>query len=351
MSGGNLFAYSAITTKIRAMQSNLLTEEQFDDIAHCQTVADAFFYLQKTAAYHQLFADIDPATIHRGQIEWLLNFSTYEDFSKIYHFAQKQQKKYLNLYFMRYEILTLKRYMRSVLDPRQETGVSIIENDFEKHSRIQTKKVAESANMNEFIENLKGTIYYECLAKVNTLERSTLFDYEMALDMFYFSTLWKQKDSLFCKSERNFITRSYGSRIDLLNILWIYRCKAYYTVPPTAMYTFLLPIHYRLKNAEMKQMVEAETADDVLEIASGTYYGRKYHFSKDTALEEQCQKIIGDIIAKDFKQAPYSLAAINAYFHYKNAESAKIVTALECLRYGYSPERIKQYINRKGSGV
>lgn len=348
---GNLLAYSAITTKIRAMRSNLLTDDQFDEIAHCGTVANTFAYLQKIPAYNQLFADIDPATVHRGQIEWLLNFSTYEDFSKIFHFAQKHQRQYLNLYFMRYEILTLKRYMRSVLDPRQQSGISIIENDFEKHSGINTKKVAESANMDEFVENLKGTIYYESVAKVHALENPALFDYEMALDLFYFSTLWSKKDSLFRKSEKDFITRSYGSRIDLLNILWIYRCKAYYTVSHASMYTFLIPVNYKLKKSEIKELVEAETVADVLEIASGTYYGKKYHFTSETALEEQCNTIIDGIIENDFKHAPYSLAAINAYFHLKNAESAKIITALECIRYGYPPERVLQYINGKGCGV
>ena len=50
---------------------------------------------------------------------------------------------------------------------------------------------------------------------------------------------------------------------------------------------------------------------------------------------------------KDFKDAPYSLAAINAYFHLKNMEVARVVTALECIRYGYKPEAISQYINQK----
>ena len=74
MTGGNLLAYSALTTKIKAMHSKLLTNEQYEELAHFTTVADAFAYLQKLPYYEELFADIDPSTIHRGQIEWLLNF-------------------------------------------------------------------------------------------------------------------------------------------------------------------------------------------------------------------------------------------------------------------------------------
>ena len=56
------------------MHSKLLTNEQYEELAHFTTVADAFAYLQSFLINEELFADIDPSTIHRGHIEWLLNF-------------------------------------------------------------------------------------------------------------------------------------------------------------------------------------------------------------------------------------------------------------------------------------
>ena len=64
-------------------------------------------------------------------------------------------------------------------------------------------------------------------------------------------------------------------------------------------------------------------------------------------LKYKFSDILDAINMKDFKDAPYSLAAINAYFHLKNMEVARVVTALECIRYGYKPEAISQYINQK----
>ena len=350
MTGGNLLAYSALTTKIKAMHSKLLTNEQYEELAHFTTVADAFAYLQKLPYYEELFADIDPSTIHRGQIEWLLNFSTYSDFSKIYCFAQKRQRKYLNLYFMRYEIQTLKRYMRAMLDPRQSTSISVIENDFEKHSKIDTQKLSQTTTMEEFINCLKGTIYYAPLLKVSTLDNAALFDYEMGLDLFYFASIWKAKDS-YSKKECAYITESYGSRIDLLNMLWIYRCKSYYSVSSASIYTFLIPVNYKLKKSEIKNIVEAPSIEDTISLISKTRYGKHFDFTSKMPFEEQCNHIMDEIIFKDFKESPYSLAAINGYFHMKNSESAKIITALECIRYQYSPEKTLQYINGKGSGI
>ena len=55
MTGGNLLAYSALTTKIKAMHSKLLTNEQYEELAHFTTVADAFAYLQKLPYYFLRF--------------------------------------------------------------------------------------------------------------------------------------------------------------------------------------------------------------------------------------------------------------------------------------------------------
>lgn len=49
MTGGNLLAYSALTTKIKAMHSKLLTNEQYEELAHFTTVADAICIFAKAS--------------------------------------------------------------------------------------------------------------------------------------------------------------------------------------------------------------------------------------------------------------------------------------------------------------
>lgn len=85
-------------------------------------------------------------------------------------------------------------------------------------------------------------------------------------------------------------------------------------------------------------MVEAENNTVLYEIISNSYYGKTYGFDSTKNMEAQFSDILDAINMKDFKDAPYSLAAINAYFHLKNMEVARVVTALECIRYGYKPK-------------
>ena len=119
---GNLVAYSGMTTKIRAMKNKLLSPEQYEEITHFTTVAELISFLQTTPAYGEVLASMDPALAHRGEVESRMTFSTYSDFSKIYHFAGNSQKKYLEYYFMKYEISILKACMRNIMDSRSNAN-------------------------------------------------------------------------------------------------------------------------------------------------------------------------------------------------------------------------------------
>lgn len=46
---GTLLSYSGLSTKIRAMQSRLMTEKQYQEIAQMESVTQVVAYLKKTA--------------------------------------------------------------------------------------------------------------------------------------------------------------------------------------------------------------------------------------------------------------------------------------------------------------
>ena len=48
---GTLLSYSGISTKIRAMQSKLITEEQFQEIVQLSSVPQVAAYLKRTPEY------------------------------------------------------------------------------------------------------------------------------------------------------------------------------------------------------------------------------------------------------------------------------------------------------------
>ena len=162
---GNLVAYSGMTTKIRAMKNKLLSPEQYEEITHFTTVAELISFLQTTPAYGEVLASMDPALAHRGEVESRMTFSTYSDFSKIYHFAGNSQKKYLEYYFMKYEISILKACMRNIMDSRSNANPVLTDKHFKRHTKINIDKLVLSNTIEEFVDNLSGTLYEKPLKK------------------------------------------------------------------------------------------------------------------------------------------------------------------------------------------
>lgn len=347
MLNGRLTAYSGMTTKIRAMKKRLLSSAQYEEITRIATVSELISYLQSFPTYADVLSNIDAANAHRGEIESRMTFSTYSDFSKIYHFAGNAQKKYLEFYFMKYEVAFLKTCMRNIMDSRPDTAPVLTDRHFRRHSKINIDKLLLSTNMDDFVENLAGSVYEKPIRKVHKLEDAALFDYEMTLDLAFFTYIWKHPALFVPKGEKCHFENAFGSQVDLLNILWIYRCKNYYTISDAQIYSFLIPVYYNLDRSNIKSFVEAENNQVLFQLISDCYYGRVYGFDSTKSMESQFGDILNIINMKDFKESPYSLAAINAYFHLKNLEVAKVVTAMECIRYGYKPELIAEYIDQK----
>ncbi len=347
MPNGKLTAYSGMTTKIRAMRKRLLTPEDYEEITHIPTVPDLIVFLQKFPTYAGVLADIDAKNAHRGEVESRMTFSTYSDFSRIYHFAGNAQKKYLEFYFMQYEVSVLKACMRNVMDSRGDVNPVLTDAHFKRHCKFDMDSLLLVTNMEDFVNVLSGTIYENPLRQVQSRENPKLFDYEMALDLSFFTHIWRHPELYVPNGELKYFQNSFGTQIDLLNILWIYRCKNYYTLSESQIYSCLIPASYHLDRSQIKAFVEAENNSVLFDFIKNSYYGRVYGFDSAQSMESQFGGILHTIYTKDFKAAPYSLAAINDYFSLKNLEIAKVVTALECIRYGYEPEVIAQYIEQK----
>ncbi len=343
-----LTKYSGLTTKVRAMKNKLLTEDQYLEMSRLNTVADFVSYLQNIPAYSEVLKDVNPHIAHRGEIESRMRFSAYEDFSKLYHFTGISEKKALLVYFMKYEVHILKIIIREIMDSR---SIDIKDNTANKHfrrySNCDIAKLLTSNNMEEFVENLAGSIYYKPMKVILSMENPSLFDYEMNLDLFYFRYLWKHKEEFIPKGELPLFEKLFASRIDLLNLLWIYRSKKYFVVPNSEIYSFLIPVYYKISQNEIKQMVESDSDEEILDLIKNTHYGSFYDIDVTENLGSQFEEILTGIYLDIFKSNPYSVTCISAYFMLKNTEVSKIVMEMECIRYGYPSTKTMEIINRK----
>lgn len=346
----SLLTYSGITTKVRAMERHLLTDEQFREMAELEDVRSAADYLKQQPSYSEIFSGLDDSKLHRGYLEQLLSQSEYRDFTKLYRFSNLSQRKFLDLYFMHYEIDIIKQILRHVINHQTASlDLSMFQDFFDKHSAIDLIALAEAENLQDFISRLEASVYHGLLIRLADNERVSVFDYELQLDLFYFKSIWSVKSKVLSKKEQKILDECFGCRLDLLNIQWIYRSKLYYSLSEADIYALLIPVRYRLKTPQIQQLVEAPGMTEFYQILKNTAYGRYAGADLDSNpdVEALYHQILNRIYNNTSRKYPYSIAVLDSYLYFKELEMQKIITTLEGIRYGLSANEITALVAKQ----
>lgn len=340
-----LLDYSGIITKVKAMNSHFISKTDFERIANLESISDFIAYLKNHEGYHSIFQELDEHLLHRGQIESVFINALYSDYSSIYNFANMEQRNFLDLIFFRYEVNVLKDCMQLVYNKdSNKYDLSTFHTFFQKHSKININALAASQDMEEYVNNLKGTEYYSLFNYLQNRGNPTSFDYEMQLDIYYFKKMWKLKDKKLKGDNLKVLTHRLGSEIDILNIMWLYRSKRFFNIHSTDSYSYIIPIHYKLRKEQLMKLIEAPSIEEFITILNTTYYKKISDTLIDGTMEIYFQKIMMDIAEKNAARYSSSMAPVYAYLFKKQIEIKRLTTAVECIRYKLEPEDTLRYV-------
>ena len=341
---GNLLSYGGIVTKIRALQANLIHSEDYQVIANLESTSEFIAFLKNHPGYREIFYNYDEHVLHRGQAEKVFINGLYQDFSKLYEFADLEQRNDLNLIFFRYEVDVLKSCLLMIYANVKDYNLDIFTPFFDHHSSIDIKTLASSQSITEYINNLKDTPYYSLLNKLSTTQPPTPFNCQMQLDIYYFKRAWQLKDKLLKGENQLAFTHRLGSEIDLLNVQWLYRSKKYFKVRSTDSYAYVIPITYKLTKAKLVQLMDAASIEEFITLIKATHYEPLISSMADGSIENTCQKLIEKIYKDNSSLYPASMSPVNYYLYQKQTEIRRLITALECIRYKLGPQETLKYV-------
>lgn len=342
-----LLKYSAISTKIKSMESQLMNAEDIVKICSLHSTAEFVSYIKNIYDYKEIFTHIDESSLHRGTIESMLTYSKYMDFLKIYKFVDLKTRSFLDIFFLRFEIDAIKECLRCAIDPDLfEFDAKVFQDFFINHTSINPQQLLDAPTMPEFIQCLSGTIYYDILINIPA-DNDHLFEMESALDLFFYKTYWKYQKKYLNGSEQKTIRGMIGAEIDLMNICWIYRMKHFFQMPSSVIYSHIIPICTHLSKSQLQHLVEASSPAELDDILSKTTYGKYLPVFTDH-LDNAAEIILSKIHGSQLRKNPYSIACILKFLYQKSVEIHTLTTALECIRYQLPPNEILEYVKDGG---
>lgn len=341
--------YSAIAAKLRAMHANFLTDEDFEQLLSKNSVNDICAYLESLRGYSDTLEGVDARNVHRGEIEILLEQDLVDEYVRLYNFIDHSKREIMKFWFMRYELEFLKRSIRhiytheSISDDAAERGR--FEAFFKTHTRINRDIMRSAVSLSDCVEACRETPYYRALRRAENLG-ADFFSMGMMLDSMYYADVWKTINLRLDKSQRKFVKHHFGTKIDMHNIMWIYRSKKYFNFADEIIFTYLLPVNYRLSEDAVRSMVLADSVEKMIAAARKTVYGGLFDGIEDGVfIEENYRRITYKTVKNIFVSHTDSMAAVYAYLTLKEIEIDKITTIIEGIRYSQDPNSIREHIN------
>jgi len=340
--------FPAINTKTRVLKSRLLSDQDYINLMQMENVVEQVNYLKNNTVYGNVLENIDEFNYDIQQIEINLKRYLILQMEKIIRYFTREYKEFYETLLLRYEVEDLKLYIRALERKEEIPNVACF---FLKHSTFDCDKLSNVKNIGEFIDGLKGTIYYDILAPYKDEEDpKTTFYMEMNLDRLYFNQL-KVKSQKLNRTDKKAFEEILGENVDLLNIEWIYRGIKFYNLLPEELINYVLPHGLEFKYKDLKKMCYSDI-DTLKSIVLNSKYSFLFDTRKDVELfmERRIERYLYFKFKKLFRKGHLNILITIAYFHLLEFEIRDIISMLEAKRYGFTLEETINYLVKKIEG-
>jgi V/A-type H+-transporting ATPase subunit C len=346
----NVRKFAAVNVKVRALEGQLLRDEDYQRLLMLDQVDDVVEYLRNETWYASILPEARKVDII--DLEGRFERNAFEKYEKLFHYFTDAYRDFFKVLMMRYEIENLKLFLRMII--RKESLLSITDHLIipKIYSRLDYDKIKMATTVEELSAALAGTEYQALLDYYKHEEATKLMFYmEMNLDRLYFKKLSHRTEAL-DKPDRTAVGEVLGRNIDMLNIQWIYRGRRYYRLLPEEIlnYTLFDGKYFSYKRLKefcyMTKLEETEAA--MRQSPYGFMFGEAEHF--EVLFEIGMDRYLYKIFDKLRMDHPMSIIEPMVYLHRLEYEMRDLFTIVESKRYNISSDACRQFLIRELRG-
>lgn len=341
----NAFAsYRAVGTKLSARRSSFFTDAEWNKVLGFKTLDQFVDFLKQKEQYKRYFNKYKTVEdLHRMDLEVLLEKYIVVQIEDILHYFSNTYKAFLKTLLMEYEINDLQLIIRLI---SKEEDAKASEAHFlhsDKYSQLPYEKLIECKDIIQFVDALKGTVYYDALKTLTHEDVVTReFHMEMKLYILFFKTLIEKAEKLSPK-DYEIVKEIIGMNIDLLNIQWIYRAIRHYDILPEEILIYSLPYGRRIDYKKLKRLCYANSLDEFKHYVNKYLKFELFNDEHDSFLGNKMNRYMYQEL-NSINQDNEDISVVLAYIYKLRIELEDLVAVTESIRYSMPEERVKKYL-------
>ena len=350
MAKSGVSGYAAISARVRAMYSSLLSPQDFARLSDAADLPSLVTQLKQTA-YGPYLENLKEKDLTPQKLDLAIKGRLADAYRSVIQMAPEHARPILKQLYRYFEIQNLKAILRAVItDPTWER-VEDVFFPMGEMTVLPAQAMLESGSIAAAIELLHNTPYYDTLSfamKRYTTEQN-LFPLEVALDLYYWRQLWQEAKKL-PGQDRVQASKIIGSLMDVNNLMWVIRYKVYHGLSEEEIINYTLPFGYRVRD------------DDVRAIAAGadlaTVVGRVFPGIPDLnslledprrglpQLEVILKRRLIDQCLSAFIGNPFHIGVPLAFLISGNLEVQDLTVLIEAKSSGMPEEEFRPFLLR-----
>ncbi len=332
------------------MYGKRLLNSDYEALLKCRSVGEIAGYLKKNTRYAPELVTVNELSVHRGYLEALLHRRVFDDYAALCRYELSVGEHLSSYIIEKGESEQILHSLRLLSAERNREYLLTLPIFFGTHLRFDTQKVAQANNFDEFLRAMEGTPYRALLSPFRPENGETL-DFA-AIEHALYSRLYGDVFDVIDKhapvKARKDLHELFGGLIDVLNITRILRMKEFYHASPDYIRSQILPFSFHLTQKRLTKMLQAQTADEVLDQLEGTVYakGLAAQEGPKVSLEHSLLQLRYSRCAHQVHFSVHPSVVMVAYLSLCEMEVANLTTIIEGIRYGLEPTRIRKMLIR-----
>lgn len=336
---------NAILAKARAMYADMLTGANYNELAACRTINEAANYLKGHTGYSAAFLSVPNVKIHRARLEAVLKRFMLERIAQLCAYEKSIGLKLYQSMLLKNDIdciLTCADYLDS--DNIGEYMLYIPEF-FKKHTELDFLPLERAQSFEELYDALRGTRYQPLLE--NFQNGSVKFKVQL-LDNILYDYFYKQTAQLIAENfsgrQKEELLDFFRMRADMKTVESIYRLKKYFK-KDSAIHAgnFFSSAISSFSEKELESMLNAPSADAMLELVKKTRYG-KFFPDGDAVIERKTEMMSLRINQKNMRFSTHPEVVFMSFIGLLENEMRNVTHIIEGIRYLLPPEEILKYL-------
>lgn len=333
---------NAIVAKAKAMFGRSLKEKDYQELIKKQTLGEVVSYLKAHPSYSEALGNVSEQLIRRSQLEHIIKENYFNEVLKLIKFAYMKDASFYELYILKMESNLILDAIRTIISPEPDTIIPKVPTYFLHHSTFDVQALAEAKNMQELVAILGNTPYHKILLPFSLVSNQDIryVEIENALEVYYYDSAFARiKDNYKGKLKED-LANIFMTRIELSNIIKIYRLKRFYRASPEVIREHLVKQYSRISERQMDELIELDDPNAILRYLEKSSFSRFTDHSDYVYVEYYADRIRYNISKRYMYYSTAVPKVYTSYLFLREIEVENLTNIIEGIRYQLQPAEI-----------